>query len=200
MEEKKYVVTGVFWVVNGKIVADKKMESTSNARSGEWVDYRLSHYAVWDKLTGGKYQNADFATYPRERLLYNVKEGGYVLYADRCVTEENVVALEKFFGIENQSVRVARDEHYSCAGCNNERKENGAGMPEAEPIAPQGGALEARVLRGENELTGNLIEISNGFVDILVELGENLSGNTGEQEKIENYVLTKHFDAVIISH
>lgn len=56
-----------------------------------------------------------------------------------------------------------------------------------------------RILRGENELTGNLIEISYGDTKILTEAGISLE-NEEESSLTEEEVLSSKYDAVIISH
>jgi len=61
-------------------------------------------------------------------------------------------------------------------------------------------SLRVKILRGENELTGNLIEISNGFNTILTECGRSLENDRKELDAIEKTVLSKKYDAVIVSH
>ena len=59
--------------------------------------------------------------------------------------------------------------------------------------------LFVTVLRGENKIGENLIEIADKKSKILVECGVALNP-TIESNKIENQVIKKHYDAIIISH
>jgi len=116
MENKESVITGIFWVVNGEIIADKKI-ALIGANNNGWIDYPYSHLRKWGVLSKRRFPNADFATFPRGRLLFNIKENGYVLYADKCIADKEVFTLKKYFGIECEPVRIANDEHYICGKC-----------------------------------------------------------------------------------
>ena len=72
---------------------------------------------MWDKLSKNRFPYADFATYPRGRLLFDVKRGQYLLYLDRCITDEETKKLIKFYGLEKDLYILSRDEHYSCDKC-----------------------------------------------------------------------------------
>lgn len=57
--------------------------------------------------------------------------------------------------------------------------------------------LEYNVLRGEDKIGANLIEISYGETKILVELGKSLDGG---DENFERQILDKPYSAVVVSH
>ena len=59
--------------------------------------------------------------------------------------------------------------------------------------------LQYRILRGERELTGNLIEFSLYNTKILVECGKSLCSSPSLTET-EQIVLTTRYDAVIVTH
>lgn len=61
--------------------------------------------------------------------------------------------------------------------------------------------LRAEVLRGEGELTGNLIQIRNTYADgILVEFGKDLTKKGDDLSPLEEELIKRKFKAVIISH
>lgn len=119
------VETGIFWVIRGEIVFDRESKEISVGE--DFVNYSKSHFDMWDKLTAGKtiknrLVRGDFATFPRGRLLYDVKARRYVLYADKCVTLSDVRKIKKAFGIERKRCEVRGDEHYSCDKCEEEKR------------------------------------------------------------------------------
>lgn len=115
------VTVGIFWVINGrgylaketkemeKVLEEKRVKDTGV------VDSSLAHYSVWDKLCATKYPQADFATYPRGRIVYNVRKNEYVVFADRCISSKKIKEIVKRFGIEKYVIE--RDVHYSCDRC-----------------------------------------------------------------------------------
>ena len=56
------------------------------------------------------------------------------------------------------------------------------------------------ILRGENELTGNLIEIEYNYTKLLVECGKSLEGDKKTLSDVEVQVLSTKYDAIVISH
>ncbi len=59
--------------------------------------------------------------------------------------------------------------------------------------------LEINILRGEENIGENLIEVTDGKSKILIECGVALNP-TEKTKEIERKVLTTHYDAIIISH
>lgn len=110
------IVTGIFWVVRGEIIADKYILETENTKK-EFMDFPFSHFDLWDKLSKKRFPYADFATFPRGRLLYCVREKRYYLYLDACITQSQTERLLLFFGLKKDEVCIARDEHYRCDRC-----------------------------------------------------------------------------------
>lgn len=60
--------------------------------------------------------------------------------------------------------------------------------------------LTYTILRGENELTGNLIEIACGETKVLVECGKSIQEESTMLSAIEQRVLRTQYTAVVISH
>ena len=118
------VETGIFWVIRGEIVFDR--ESREVGEGEDFVNYSKSHFDMWEKLAAGKKIKGrrvwgDFATFPRGRLLYDVRARRYVLYADKCVTPSDIRRIKKALGIERKRCEVRVDEHYSCDKCEEEK-------------------------------------------------------------------------------
>lgn len=110
------IITGIFWVVRNEIIADKHIYASEEADQ-DFIDYPFSHFDKWDDLSKDRFPYADFATFPRGRLLYCVKEKRYYLYLDPCITQEQTDRLLSFFGLKKEQVRIAGDEHYRCDRC-----------------------------------------------------------------------------------
>lgn len=70
----------------------------------------------------------------------------------------------------------------------------------AEGQPPDSNRLQVTVLRGENELTGNLIEIGYDSAKILVECGTSLGNDGNGLTELEREVLSRKHEAVFISH
>ena len=111
------IKTGIFWFVRGEIIADRYDYILEEQKQSAFIDYPYSHFDMWDKLSKNRFPYADFATYPRGRLLFDVKNGQYLLYLDRCITDEETRKLIKFYDLEKDRYILSRDEHYSCDKC-----------------------------------------------------------------------------------
>ena len=99
------------------VIADRYDYTLEEKKQSDFIDYPYSHFDVRDKLSKNRFPYADFATYPRGRLLFDVKRGQYLLYLDRCITDEETKKLIQFYGLEKDSYILSRDEHYSCDKC-----------------------------------------------------------------------------------
>lgn len=192
--------TGIFWFVDGEMVWD--FEDIEHTEDDVYINYPYSHFEMWDKLKR-KGMVGDFAKYPRGRVIYDNISEKYKIYADTCITEEQIREVVSLMEIEAYFWKIYEDEHYSCEKCVNEHGidwgDEGANLKETLENTNEN-KLMVNILRGENELTGNLIEISNGDAIILLECGKSLDNDTNKLEEIEKSILTKPYNAVIISH
>ena len=110
------VKVGIFWVIYGKVYY-KLQEKEENAvdRSTNKIDSDYGHFYEWDNLCGKLYQRADFATFPRGRVLYDMIERKHIVYRDECITEEELKKVIKAFDLKEY--QTLTDEHYSCDKC-----------------------------------------------------------------------------------
>ena len=63
------IKTGIFWFVCGEMIADRYDYIFEAQKHSDFIDYPHSHFDMWDKLSKNRFPYADFATYPRGRLL-----------------------------------------------------------------------------------------------------------------------------------
>lgn len=186
-KETNVVQVGIFWVIPDKIFGQSVLEfrkrcyATSEADTNGFVNYPYSHYETWDSEVRGL--GSDCYKYPRGRVLYDVNANRHRIFADECVLPSTIDEVVQLFGI--QHYELCRDEHYVCAFCAHKRK---------QPTV----TLQYNVLRGQNKIGENLIEITYGDTKLLVELGKALDGN-GEQFEQELLQRTD-YSAVFVSH
>ena len=111
---KKYNV-GIFWFVRKKFlsVIQQREDSELSAVTGK-VDSDYSHYDTWD-VFGGAFPYADFATYPRGRVMYDLNNGRYIVYSDRCIPDRFIDEYARQNGLVPYVIE--RDEHYRCDYC-----------------------------------------------------------------------------------
>lgn len=111
---------GIFWIVNGDIIADAIPLSHAN-EYGKAIEYG-GHWEYWERLvplTRGQYllKSHEYDRYPRGRVVYFPAQRSVVVYADQCLwTSEYRTKLQEVFGI-NQAFRFTSDDHYRCLAC-----------------------------------------------------------------------------------
>lgn len=111
------VKVGIFWVIRKKIYykLEEKLICSNNEAKTNRIDSDFAHYQEWDKLCGKFYPDADFATYPRGRILFDVKENSHVLFVDKCIKQEKIAEILQIFDVRD--VIIDFDEHYYCDNC-----------------------------------------------------------------------------------
>ena len=110
------VKVGIFWVIRGKVYY-KLQEKDENAVNGitNKIDSDYGHFYEWDDLCGRFFPNADFATFPRGRILYDSKESRHIVYIDECITKDELKKIIELFSLSDY--QILTDEHYSCDKC-----------------------------------------------------------------------------------
>ncbi|MBQ7769599.1 MAG: hypothetical protein IJ373_00240 [Clostridia bacterium] len=120
------IIVGIFWVIHKNVYYTKqKKDITQEQKAVRMqltgiIDSDFGHFEEWDNLCGKAYPRADFATFPRGRIVYDVKQGRNIVYADECITEEMLNTVAEKFGLETYV--VCRDEHYACDKCIKKRR------------------------------------------------------------------------------
>lgn len=183
----KIINVGIFWAIPDKIFGQsilefKKSYYTSEADANGFINYPYSHYDVWDDEVSGL--GDDCYKYPRGRIIYDAKRGKHRIFADECVWQSTIDEIVELFEIEDYD--LCRDEHYVCSFCALRKHSKRA-------------TLEYNILRGQDKIGENLIEITYGETKILAELGKALDGGD-ELSDIEKIVLQTKYDGVVVSH
>ena len=110
--KKGAVTVGIFWVVKNRLFLHRQFKVKEN--ECKIIDATYSHFREWE-LHEIDYENADFATFPRGRIMFDKKENQHVIFADKCITSEQIEQIARLCYIT--SYRIERDEHYKCDKC-----------------------------------------------------------------------------------
>lgn len=116
--EDKIIQVGIFWAVPDEKGGQSVLHRSKRCELGEadslgFINYRYSHFEIWDYLRGKRTE--DCYRYPRGRVLFDVKADKHVIYADRCISDEAIKKVVELFEIEGYELRG--DEHYVCPKC-----------------------------------------------------------------------------------
>ena len=182
----KMIKVGIFWAIPDKTIGQRILEFhksfyVSEADCNGFINYPYSHYEVWDGVKG---YGGDCYKYPRGRIIYDTRRGKHRIFADKCILQSAIDEIAKLFEIEDYE--LCRDEHYVCSFCSSRKHSERA-------------TLEYKILRGQDKIGENLIEIRYGKTKILVELGKALDGGD-ELSDMEKTVLQTKYDGVVVSH
>jgi len=112
---------GIFFVVNGDLVIDA-VPLEQGELYGDTVGFS-GHYDYWQALaphnpTEHLFKSHAYDYFPRGRVVYFKESSSFRLYADRCMKKADIEKVAESFQLP--AYRLARDEHYQCAGCNGE--------------------------------------------------------------------------------
>lgn len=117
------VSVGIFWAVSGEVFCYAEERETGDIRARERasrkIDSDLEHFKVWDAELAGRFPHADFATFPRGRVMFDFQENRHIIYADECVTGEEMRRVAERFGAIGHA--ICRDDHYRCDRCMREK-------------------------------------------------------------------------------
>lgn len=100
---------GVFWVVDGELVAFPFDETATQgiAKSGKTYNHKL----LWKYI---KPRNKTFDYYPRGRVDY-IAKGKAIIYMNPNISAEYIDKIKIAFGIDSEPViRYDHSEHYKC--------------------------------------------------------------------------------------
>lgn len=110
---------GIFFVVNGDLVFNA-VPLEQGELYGDTVGFS-GHYDYWEELapknpTEHLFKNHAYDYFPRGRVVYFKKSSSFKLYTDQCMRKADIEKVATTFQLP--AYRLARDEHYQCAGCN----------------------------------------------------------------------------------
>ncbi len=113
------VNVGIFWAIDRKILFSIQEKSTKElsdrAKTTKKLDSDFQHYKEWGRVSGGKYPDADFATYPRGRAMFDLDEKSHLIYLDTCINQKEIERIAEIFAIIKY--KTAYDDHYRCDSC-----------------------------------------------------------------------------------
>ena len=111
---QEYTV-GIFWYIDQLFITKLQRKEPDNlsSKTGK-VDSDFSHFYMWDTLSTA-FPYADFATFPRGRVIYDLDCRKYIIYSDICIPNKKI----KRFAKRNNLIPflINRDEHYHCDKC-----------------------------------------------------------------------------------
>lgn len=110
----------IFWVVKGQLIID----SVPLARAEPWGDRYLndprSHMDTWEhyKALRAVPVTADWADYPRGRVIYDKVTERFRIYADLCILNdpETMARIKSVLNLP-LNTPAGRDDHYCCEAC-----------------------------------------------------------------------------------
>lgn len=202
------VKVGIFWVIDGKVYSDIEERATNRLNEREKlsgkIDSDFEHFATWDKELAQLFANADFATFPRGRVIFDTTENRHIVYADRCITVKEIEHIENLFQTTN--AKVCRDEHYSCdkcvttfddfVDCISPYVSEKTGIL---PLNKTDKTIRYKILDGANKIGANLIELNCADTNVLIECGNELEP-TEEGITLRNEIKKNHYDACFVTH
>ena len=114
---------GIFFIVDNKIYQKSVEAVTVKADRLGFKDVQYSHYEYWDtvRFSVPEYKDRDFDYYPRGRVIYKASDDAFFVWLDKCIDDyeyHDLICVS--FNLGGKNVVFGNDEHYSCAGCNEE--------------------------------------------------------------------------------
>jgi hypothetical protein len=112
---------GIFFKIESKFLID-----TVDVENGEPYGEALQHGGHYDFHQSfnpslpheRRFLLHDYDYYPRGRVVFFPKTNKFVLYADPCLSANDIQQVMNLFYLSEQTVEVAEDQHYRCAQCN----------------------------------------------------------------------------------
>lgn len=115
---------GIFWKVNCVLLIDRtRLEDAE--RYGDCLTHSAGHYERWQEWQAlsekdlssagypGLLRSTEYDEWPRGRIVYEMPNRRFVLYADRRLQKPRIVeTLKMTFGLSAVEVAVRSDAHY----------------------------------------------------------------------------------------
>jgi hypothetical protein len=115
---------GIFWKVGGVLVIDYSTLDEAEAY-GDCLTHAAGHYERWEEWQGLGVNRlrslgypdgiitSEYDDWPRGRIVYEVPANRFVLYADRRLQKQDIIAaLTEAFRLDAQTVVIRSDAHY----------------------------------------------------------------------------------------
>lgn len=112
---------GIFWSIGDVIISDAVTLEMSETY-GEARQYG-GHHEFWLKLDASnaaeyRLKSHAYDYYPRGRVVYFPNSGTFILYADLCLSPNDLRRIIRLFTLDGHTTVVDEDDHYRCSRCN----------------------------------------------------------------------------------
>jgi hypothetical protein len=112
---------GIFFKVGSNFLIDA-VPLAEGEPYGDAIGYS-GHYDFHENFEPStppehRFKAHDYDYYPRGRVVCFPKRNSFTLYADPCLTADDISRIICLFALDGQTVEVAGDEHYRCSTCN----------------------------------------------------------------------------------
>lgn len=120
-DSASYAMVGIFWCVGGSVFGEA-VPLDKGEPYGDALQHG-GHYNYWHELKPQTVEERQFKAhaydfYPRGRVVYFQSRRQFRLYADSCLSTENLQMVVDFFSLGQVSFEIESDAHYQCVGCN----------------------------------------------------------------------------------
>lgn len=109
---------GIYFVVDGTILLDTVPVERGNSY-GDSLNFG-GHFDYWSALTASnaveqRFKDHAHDYFPRGRVVYFKTPNIYRMYADRCLTPDELDRIALVFDLPGY--QIAHDHGYQCSGC-----------------------------------------------------------------------------------
>ena len=110
---------GIFFVIQKHLLIDV-VSLAQGELYGDAINFS-GHFEYWEALNPTNeieqlFKSHAYDYYPRGRVVYFNQNKSFKLYADRCISKDEIKKIVIAFQLTKH--QLARDEHYQCAICN----------------------------------------------------------------------------------
>lgn len=116
---------GIFWVIQDDLYMDTTPIEEAELYGGDFKVHPVGHYEYWEEQLSSpssiipeNARSRDYDYYPRGRVVYSIDQASFILYRDRCISDEMVSLIIYLLGLPVSAVTVLSDTHYQCSTCN----------------------------------------------------------------------------------
>lgn len=111
---------GIFWVVNGRLILDGTPLDKAEPWDNRYLNDPRSHQKRWEHYKAVRLVpvRADWAHFPRGRVIYDQLTNRFQIYADLCILNdpEMMARIEKELKLPPDTP-ASGDDHYRCSIC-----------------------------------------------------------------------------------
>jgi hypothetical protein len=116
---------GIFWIIETEHTEDIIYDAVLVSQGEKYGDaiQHAGHYEFWENLKSKSpaevlFNGRSYDAYPRGRIVFFPAKKRFILYADRCISTDDLGRVLNTFEIDESDFAIKDDEHYRCAQCN----------------------------------------------------------------------------------